>query len=152
MKWYADKDEMREALKGLYAVKSDDLLDSWDVDEWFTAIVRVEARDGAVTMVGPWGSARVAAEIEEPGVLFCEIRHFVDVTHKTFDGEPNVEFTATHERVTSRWLSLLCEPWQWGLFDDPAGAPETWEPEPEDEWAGALDEESAEPAEGADTE
>lgn len=132
--------DFRPAWRAIQWAQSGPCTANWDNEEWLTAILRVEASNGTLSLVGPWGQASCPAQIEEPGVLFISIREFVDsADYHAWDDDP-LELVADEKRFLCSGCTSFSIHIPMIVFDDPATAPQTWEPPEEsdedddDEW------------------
>jgi hypothetical protein len=135
MKCTFEEADFRPAWLAIQWAKTGISTDNWDNDDWLNGILRVEASNGTLSLVGPFGQAHCPARIESPGVFFVSIRDFVDTTSRhSWDDEPH-ELEATDEHYDYSGMRCLAKFVDMALFDDPATAPQTWVPsdEPEDD-------------------
>lgn len=149
------EEDFRPAWLAIQPFKTGRHTDNWDLPNWKEFMVRVEADNGMFRIASPFGQAEIPAKIERRGVVFLPLWEFVELMARSY-GEPVREFEATDGCVCTNWVRSICHAWRVGLFDDPATAPQTWEPvEPtdddydcDDEWeeseaGGDSDEEGA---------
>jgi hypothetical protein len=149
MCWFEESD-FRPAWLAIQKVKTGDFLDNWEhYPEWFTAVLRVTADNGTLTLEGPYGNASIPAEVEQRGVLYLPIRDFVDTMARTW-GETRLMLKADNRKVRSNHAGFLLSEWQFEVFDDPAAAPATWEFYENPDEADSSDEEPAASADSAE--
>jgi len=135
MKCYFEDKDFRPLWKSLFPANAqDDPLDAWDDNAWLHSLTRIEAKDNTLTIRGPYKEFVIPARVERPGVLFVSTRQFSERYEDTF-GETTLELKASHDRITNQYMVFLLQYWEFALFEDPATAPETWQPpdEPPDD-------------------
>jgi len=129
--------DFRPAWKAMLPPNAADHLDAWDDQRWLTELIRLEADNDSLTLVGPYARATIPAQVERRGVVFFPIRNFIDGTANLY-GDTHLEINATDEYFASAHGRQKAEDVPLAVFDDPATAPETWVPPPkqpdDDDW------------------
>lgn len=130
--------DFRPAWLAIQWAKTGENYDNWENEAWPTFIARLEASNGQLTLVSPFGQASIPAEVEVPGVFFVNLREFIDTTAPIEYVKEPYEFHADDESFNYACFRTLAENTVMKLFRDPATAPQTWvpadEPEAEEYW------------------
>lgn len=128
MKCTFDESDLRPAWNAMLPPGAADDIAAYEDDDWHLRIIRVEASGNTLTLAGPYGTRSIPAIVEEPGVVFCPIRHFIEHFPKHWTDVPTYHLHVTPDFFQTQVLRAIMIPTEFEVFDDVATAPQTFLP------------------------